>query len=135
MLDMIIARIGIAAVIANVILCTVAIMVILVTIRMVRKEGITKLNNIATILPTALDSISYSEISVHIIAAIATCMKIPLNEIIKEYEEASVKRRFIALETFHSDSLTWKLIWKFPSKFVTYGYIGEELIIKETQTH
>ncbi|KAK6102312.1 hypothetical protein QQG55_7940 [Brugia pahangi] len=130
MLDGIIVRAQIIAVIANMILSTIAIIVILITIRIIRKEGITELNNVTKILPTALDSISYCEISAPIVATIANCMKIPLNEIVKEYKESSIKRRYIALEIFHSDSLTWKLIWKFPSKFINYGYIGEELIVK-----
>ncbi|VDN03968.1 unnamed protein product [Thelazia callipaeda] len=125
-----VALLGDLAAVTNIALCIIAIVAILIAVRMVRKEGVTELNCIADILPRALDSISHCEMSVALVATIANCMKIPVEEILKEYRDDSSRRRHFILKTFQNDSLTWKLMWEFPSKFITYGHIGEELIIE-----
>ncbi|VDM40655.1 unnamed protein product [Toxocara canis] len=92
--------------------------------------GLDEINKAATIFPTSLDSINYSEIPIAIIAVIADYMQIPISEVKAEYEKDATQRKLLVLQAFRDDPVTRHFIEHFPSKFINHGYVGEELLTR-----
>uniref|UniRef100_A0A7E4W958 DUF356 domain-containing protein n=1 Tax=Panagrellus redivivus TaxID=6233 RepID=A0A7E4W958_PANRE len=100
----------------------------IITIVVVKKQGIEEVHKASAIFPTALESINYSEIPISVIAVIADHMQISLDEVAQEYAKDAAQRKAVVLATFRKDPVTDRFIESFPSKFIQHGYVGEELL-------
>uniref|UniRef100_A0A1I7S2U4 DUF2179 domain-containing protein n=1 Tax=Bursaphelenchus xylophilus TaxID=6326 RepID=A0A1I7S2U4_BURXY len=87
-----------------------------------------EMSKMSNILPGAMESLTYAEIPIQVVALICGYMNISLDEMAKEYKKDAANRRTIVVQTFRKDPVTTAFIESFQSKFVQYGYVGEDLI-------
>ncbi|KAI1718523.1 hypothetical protein Ddc_09160 [Ditylenchus destructor] len=100
---------------------------LLVVVYIVAKNQKT-IANIAEIFPITIQTITYSEIPISIVAVIADFREIPLQQVIASYIKDAKHRRSIVLKHFRKDPITDHFIKRYPSKFIKNGYVGEELL-------
>ncbi|KAI6189514.1 hypothetical protein M3Y97_00016900 [Aphelenchoides bicaudatus] len=109
-------------------LILVAIVLIKFLLTDIRKKAVGELNKMSAILSTTTESLNFAETPVAAICLIANYMKIPVEEVAAEYAAEANNRKAIVTQTFRKDAVTDGFLSKYNSKFVSQGYLGEELL-------
>ncbi|CAD5225755.1 unnamed protein product [Bursaphelenchus okinawaensis] len=94
----------------------------------VRRTIVNEMAKMSNILPGAMESLSYAEIPIQVVALICNYMNISFEDMAKEYKKDSQNRRTIVIQTFRKDPVTMAFVDSFQSKFIQFGYVGEDLV-------
>ncbi|CAJ0571396.1 unnamed protein product, partial [Mesorhabditis spiculigera] len=89
------------------------------------------LKNNPSQVSTCIEPIQSSEMPIAVVCTIANCLQMPLQDVAQEYVKDQQQRAALVLANFRKDSLTQYYLQKYPAKFITHGYIGEEMLVQK----